>query len=63
MKTYFKGVSCSEIFYLVCEDRLLEKIHVAEKYNIEEVTHRSRKISWRSRSSVSQYEDSWGRVE
>jgi len=58
MKTCFKGVICSEIFDLVCEDRLLEKIHVAEKYNIEEITHRSRKINWRSRSSVSRYEDS-----
>jgi len=45
MKTCFKGVIYSEIFDLVFEDRLLEKIHVAEKYNIEEITHISRKIS------------------
>jgi len=37
MKTCFKGVTCSETFDMVCEDRLLEKIHVAEKYNIEEI--------------------------
>jgi hypothetical protein len=28
----------------VCKNRLLEKIHVAEKYSIEEITYRIRKI-------------------
>jgi hypothetical protein len=37
MKTCFKGVVYSETFDMVCEDRFLEKIYVAEKYNIEEI--------------------------